>query len=151
MPLSLLLQPQFNNPDTAEDLQYHSRRTAEVLQLIKANGGKPPFYDDYIMDQEYLSAINNGTIDEDSILLMSSFDGIQLFRYQQSKVYILVWVILNYSPDKHYKKKHVLPGCIIPGPNPPKDIDSFLFPSYHHLAVLQHKGLKVYNGYMREI
>jgi hypothetical protein len=36
-----------------------------------------------------------------------------------------------------YKKKHVLPALVIPGPNKPKNLDPFLFRDFYHLAALQ--------------
>lgn len=44
------------------------------------------------------------------------------------------------------RKKYVLPGGIIPGPNKPKNLDSFLFPGIHHLAALQKDGLRVWDS-----
>jgi hypothetical protein len=44
---------------------------------------------------------------------------------------------MDLSPDEHYKKRHVLSGGFIPGPNKPKIIDLFLFPGLHHLSALQ--------------
>ncbi|KIK95084.1 hypothetical protein PAXRUDRAFT_141559, partial [Paxillus rubicundulus Ve08.2h10] len=44
-----------------------------------------------------------------------------------------------------YKKKYVLPGIIIPGLNKPKNIDSLLFPGFHHVTALQHEGLPIWD------
>jgi hypothetical protein len=57
-----------------------------------------------------------------------------------------VWVILNLSPDKRYRKLHVCPGGFIPGPNKPKNLDSFLAVGFHHLAALQNEGLTVWDA-----
>ncbi len=50
--------------------------------------------------------------------------------------------------DKRYKKQYVLPGGIIPGPEKPKVLDSFLFPGLYHIAALQNEpgNLKVYDA-----
>ncbi|EDR01263.1 uncharacterized protein LACBIDRAFT_312362 [Laccaria bicolor S238N-H82] len=49
-----------------------------------------------------------------------------------------------------YKKKHVLPGVVIPGPNKPKNSDSFMFRSFHHISACQHEnnnaGIPVWDG-----
>ena len=45
-----------------------------------------------------------------------------------------------------YKKRFVIPGAIVPGPNKPGDIDSFLFPSLYHVAALQREGLRIYDA-----
>jgi hypothetical protein len=37
-------------------------------------------------------------------------------------------------------------GGFIPGPNNPKNIDSFLFPGLYHLAALQNEGLRLWDG-----
>ena len=53
---------------------------------------------------------------------------------------------MNHALDKHYKKCYVLPGGFIPGPNKPKNIDSFLFPGLHHLAALQNERLCIWDA-----
>lgn len=57
-----------------------------------------------------------------------------------------IWIILDVSPDKCYKKRHVIPGAIIPGPAKPKDLDSFIFPGLYHLSALRNDGLKVWDA-----
>ena len=52
-----------------------------------------------------------------------------MYESKESDCWIYIWIVLDMSPDHHYKKKHVLPGAIIPGPKKPKIIDSFLFPA----------------------
>jgi hypothetical protein len=44
------------------------------------------------------------------------------------------------------KKAYVLPGGFIPGPNKPKNMDSFLFPGLHHLCALQREGLYIWDA-----
>lgn len=51
----------------------------------------------------------------------------------------------------HYKKAFAIPGTIVPGPNKPGEIDSFLFPSLYHVAALQHKGLKIFDSSLNTI
>ena len=87
-----------------------------------------PFYDDFYSEIDYLDAVSEEKIKNGDTILLFSLDGAQLYEHKQSDCWIYIWVILNLSPDKRYKKKHVLPGAFIPGPNKPKNIDSFLFP-----------------------
>ena len=77
---------------------------------------------------DYIKAVSEEKIKSGDTILLFSLDGAQLYEHKQSDFWIYIWVILNLSPDKQYKKKHVLPGAFIPGPNKPKNIDSFLFP-----------------------
>ena len=93
----------------------------------------------------------DGTIQPEDMLLMISIDGAQLFESKESDCWIYIWVILELLLDHRYKKKHVLPGAIIPGPKKPKFIKSFLFPGLHHLSALQREGLTIWDsGCMRE-
>ncbi|KAF8156022.1 hypothetical protein B0H34DRAFT_621141, partial [Crassisporium funariophilum] len=39
-----------------------------------------------------------------------------------------------------YKKIHVLPAVISPGPHKPKNSDSYLFRSFHHLSAIQREN-----------
>ena len=91
-------------------------------------------------------AVLDGDIKPQDIVLMISLDGAQLYDSKESDCWIYIWIIVNLPPDKHYRKLHVRPGGFIPGPNKPKNVDSFLFPGIHHLAALQAEGLPIWNA-----
>jgi hypothetical protein len=84
-----------------------------------------------------------------------SLDGAQLYQNKKSDTWIAIWVINDYDPATRYKKKHILPALVIPGPNKPKNFDSFLFRSLHHLSALQQendgRGIYVWDGFLKEI
>ena len=65
--------------------------------------------------------------------------------------WVFIWVIHSLPPELCYKKAFVIPGAIIPGPNKPGGLNSILFSSLYHVAVLQHEGLQVYNAYLNVI
>jgi len=96
-----------------------------------------PIVDDIAMGWDYLGAILEGDITEHDIVVMVSLDGMQLYNSKESGCWVYIWVILNLPPDQRYKKLHVLPGSFIPGPNKPKNVNSFLFPGFHHLVAIQ--------------
>jgi len=50
------------------------------------------------------------------------------------------------SPNLRYKKCHVIIGRIIPGPKKPQNVESFLFPGFHHVSVLAKKGLDIWDA-----
>ncbi|KAG2340367.1 hypothetical protein BDR05DRAFT_1002561 [Suillus weaverae] len=104
-----------------------------------------PIVDDIAMGHDYLGAVLDGDIKANDIVLMVSLDGAQLYKSKQSDCWMYLWVILNLAPDKHYHKLHVHPGGFIPGPNKPKNVDSFLAVGIHHLATLQNEGLNVWD------
>ncbi|KIJ11400.1 hypothetical protein PAXINDRAFT_15704 [Paxillus involutus ATCC 200175] len=117
------------------DFFEHLRETGEI-----------PVVDDVVMDWDFLGAVLDGDIKPDDIVVMVSLDGAQLYQSKESDCWIYVWVLLNMSPDKHYKKINVIPGGFIPGPNKPKNVDSFLFPGLHHVAALQKEGLTIWDA-----
>ena len=63
-----------------------------------------------------------------------------------SNCWIGIWIVFNHRPENCYKKLHVLPAFFIRGPNKPKNCNSYLYPSLHHLAALQKEGLHVWDA-----
>jgi len=98
------------------------------------------------MGWDYLGAVLDGDIKPHDIVLMVSLNGAQLYNSKELDCWIYIWIIVNLPPDKCYRKLHVRPGGFIPGPNKPKNVDSFLFPGIHHLAALQAEGLQIWNA-----
>ncbi|KIJ09554.1 hypothetical protein PAXINDRAFT_17364 [Paxillus involutus ATCC 200175] len=123
----------------------------EIQGLYPSSGtsqadGEIPVVDDVTMGWDYLGAVLDGDIKPDDVVLMVSMDGAQLYDSKASDCWMYIWIVLNLSPDKCYRKAHVLPGGFIPGPNKPKNVDSFLFVGMHHLAALQREGLRIWNA-----
>ena len=59
------------------------------------------------------------------------------------------WTEHNFIGTKHptlqHLKEMVIPLFVIGSPNPPKHYDSFLFPTFSHLAACQRKGLCIWD------
>ena len=110
---------------------------------MRANVGVVEVYVDFCKGSDYLEAVQRGDIKPNDVVLMISLDGAQLYESKESDCWIYIWVVMNLSSDKRYKKRYVLPGGFIPGPNKPKNVNSFLFPGFHHLAALQNEGLLI--------
>ncbi|KAG2049518.1 hypothetical protein BDR06DRAFT_893552 [Suillus hirtellus] len=98
------------------------------------------------MGFDILGAVLDGEIKRDDIVLMVSLDGAQLYESKTFDCWIYIWVVLNLSPNKRYRKVHVRLGGFIPGLNKPKNIDSFIVVGMHHLAALQHKSLTIWDA-----
>jgi hypothetical protein len=101
-------------------------------------------YDDLITGTEYLCKVSEGKIQDTDTVVLASMDGAQIYEYKDSDCWIQIWILVDISPDLRYKKAYVLPGTVIP--RKPQDIDSFLFPGFHHLSLLQKDGLKVWDA-----
>lgn len=128
-------------------MRYRAERTEKLFDELRKSGGSIDTYDDFVMGSDYLNAVLEGKISENDIILMISMDGAQLYQTKVSDCWLYIWIVMDHAPDVKYKKKHVLPGGFIPGPNKPKNIDSFLFPGLHHLAALQNEGLSIYDAW----
>ena len=146
IPLGPQLQALWRTPSGAENMRYRSQRTEEILEELEASDGINNVYDDFLHGSDYLEAVANGHITSNDMVLLLSIDGAQLYASKQSDCWIYIWVVFDLSPDKRYKKKHVLVGGFIPGPNNPKNVDSYVFPGLLHLAGLQKEGLRVWDA-----
>ena len=146
MPLGPQLQALYRNCEGAKKMSYRLKRTLEIIRELQENDGFLESYDDFLAGRQYLEAVRMGHIGENDIVLILSIDGAQLYAHKASDCWIYIWVIFNLAPDVRYKKKHVLPGCMIPGPNKIKNVDSFLFRGLYHLAALQREGLQVWDA-----
>ncbi|KZT32395.1 hypothetical protein SISSUDRAFT_994105, partial [Sistotremastrum suecicum HHB10207 ss-3] len=147
LPLGTQLQGMWGSPAEARNMSYAARRVEEVKAFRRQNPGNPGSWTDLIDGDDFLAAVKRKHVNPatDPILILS-LDGAQLYRNKTSECWIFIWIILNREPALRYKKQYIMPGGFIPGPKKPKNIDSFLFPSLHHLAALQKEGLKVWNA-----
>ncbi len=127
---------------------YQQKCIDRILEELLENAGiKKSVYCDFFDGSDYLSAVLENKICIGDMVLMMSINGAQLYCMKSSDCWIYIWIILNLAPDKQYQKCYILPGGFIPGPNKPKNLDSFTFPGLHHLAVIQKFGLKIWDAF----
>ncbi len=151
LPIGPQLQALWRSPEGARNIRYRERRTKELLDELENTGGDLSTYDDILCGGDYLEEVISGKIQAGDMVLMLSIDGAQLYQSKMSDTWIYIWVVVDHAPDVRYKKKHVLPGGFIPGPHPPKNLDSFLFPGLHHLSAIQNEGLKIWDAHLDHI
>jgi hypothetical protein len=84
--------------------------------------------------------------DDHDIALAFSTDGLQLFAKGQYGVWPLLLINLNLPPEIRVKKDNLMLCGIIPGPNSPKDIHSFLKPVVDELKQLETGIPNVYDA-----
>ena len=145
--LGPVLQALWRDASSAKKFYYRRWKTWEIIHELQTNSGNLSSYDDFYSGSDYLESVRSGKIQDNDIVLMLSIDGAQLYAHKASDCWIYLWVIMDLSPDEQYKKRHVLPGGFIPGPNKPKNIDSFLFPGLHHVCALQSEGLHIWDAF----
>jgi hypothetical protein len=126
-------------------MRYSETRTQEILRELELNEGLLESYDDILHGKDYLQAVADGRIGPRDPLLMMSLDGAQLYRNKASDCWMSIWIVFNLPPGSRYLKAHVLSGTFIPGPNKPKNLDSFIYPSLHHLSAIQKEGLPIWD------
>ena len=146
-PVGPQLQARWKSPKTAEKMSYRWRKTQELRQQREGSPGISEVYDDVLSGDAYLSAVEAGSIGEYDTVLMLSIDGAQLSEHKKSDCWIYIWIILDLAPDERYKIRNIIPGGVIPGPEPPGNIESFLFPGLAHLSALQKEGLHIWDAY----
>lgn len=74
-------------------------------------------------------------------------DGVKLFKTRSAfHIWPLLLIINNLPPEERFKRENLLLLGLIPGPQQPKDIDSFLRPLINELKLLQAGIPRVYNG-----
>ena len=127
-------------------MQHRSQETKKILEALERNGNNIDEWQDIYYGTAYLDAVHAGNIKDNDMVLLMSINGAQLCQSKQSDYCIYIWVILDLGPDLRYKKQHVFSGRFIPGSNKPKNVDSFIFPSLHHVAALMKEGLSIWDA-----
>ena len=146
VPIRPVIQAFYGSCDIAEHMHYLERSLSMNADHARRSGRSLNKYDDISCSNDILSAWISGTLWKTDIALQLSIDGAQLRADQPSEAWIFIWILHNLLPDLRYKKQFVILGAIVPGPNKPRDIDSFLFPLLYHVASLQCEGLNIYNA-----
>ncbi|KAJ7138746.1 hypothetical protein C8R43DRAFT_821564, partial [Mycena crocata] len=143
IPIGPVLQALWRSKEGARLMRHRQTRTAaEILQQRTENGKvRIDQYDDIYHGQAYLDAVLDGRIRDDDTVLLFSTDGAQLYAMKQSDCWIYIWVFCDMSGGIRYRKKFVIPGGTIGGPNKPKVMESFAHPGLYHLAALMKEGL----------
>ena len=108
-------------------------------------------YEDVYCSSTVLEAAKRGDPTSDNTLLMLSIDGTQLFESKPSDCWIYIWVLLDLAPDLRYKTRYVLPGGFIPGPNKPKNLDSFLYSILVSITCVLYKLMVSASGILSKV
>jgi hypothetical protein len=145
IPVGPQLQAIRRGGQSSLEANYRLAATEKIMKNLDLYDGKIPILKDFFFGQAYIDKVDEGFIKENDMVLMFSMDGAQLYSNKASDCWIYIWILFDYIPGTRYKKKRVLIGGFIPGPNKPKHADSFTFPGLHHLAALQREGLPIWD------
>ncbi|KAI0082985.1 hypothetical protein BDY19DRAFT_987990 [Irpex rosettiformis] len=139
-PIGPMLQASRRHLRSSKQMSYRQNETEKLLENFWGNI-LPTTLSEYLHGSEYIEAVVRGDIRSEDFVLLYTIDGAQLYRSKLSDCWIYVWVLLDLAPEVRYRKDKVLVGGVIPGPEAPKNLDSFTYPGFHHLAALMHGGL----------
>ena len=137
IPIAHRLRLQYSDPSRArllkayrKDLQESSTRQGRVFR---------DFFDGDLFQTFHKQEL--GLFDDPRDLAFQlSLDGVQLTNLRHHEVIPVILCNLNLPPDERYQAKNILPSMIIPGPQKPREIDSFLLPLIQELLELD-KGI----------
>ena len=149
-PLGPQCQARYRSPEGASSMHYFEEKMETILAELRISG-KLAVFEDVLDGSDCWDAYQHGRILPGDVVVMFSMDGAQLYKNKASDCWIYIWILLNLAPDKRYKKRYVMPGAIIPGPNKPKNTDSFMYPGLHHVAALQKEGFRMWDACRRTI
>jgi len=116
-----------------------------VLAEAKTEKGIQDYYD-ICCSSEYLDLVESGKVLDYDVLLNISMDRAQLYWNKESDTWFGIATLIDFSPEIQHSREMVFPLFVISGPNPPWDYDSFLFPTFAHLATCQQKGLCIWDA-----
>ncbi|KAG7089247.1 hypothetical protein E1B28_010946 [Marasmius oreades] len=148
IPIGPQLQALWRHPESAEALHSRSHRTTQVLKERYSHEGVKS-YSDIIHGSDYLDTVENGTINEDTMVLLYSEDAAQLYRDKQSSTLFGIAILGDLDPDVRHLEHSVMPLFVVGGPNAATH-DSFKLPTLAHLAACQRHGIPVWDGLLNK-
>ncbi|RXW21887.1 hypothetical protein EST38_g3961 [Candolleomyces aberdarensis] len=155
IPLGPQIQALRQSKEGSMAMQYRSQKMQELIDA-EASGAEIVFDDVYCgSDLRNLSNSVGFSPTEDDTFVGISVDGAQLYQDKKSDTWFGIWIVYDYDPATRYKRRHILPAFIIPGPEKPKNVESYLFRSFYHLSALQREnggaGLRAYDAMKQAI
>lgn len=136
LPLLDRLKLQYSDPKRSSDLRYrHNYINNDEYEQGSSIG-------DIFDGNLYKELAEDGYFkDERDITLIVSTDGYQIFKQRTEDCWVVMFINANLPPNERVKKENLLISAVIPGPNQPKNFNSFLRPIVDELKMLEGKFL----------
>lgn len=145
IPLIPRLTALFKNPDLSTKMKYRSEHvhTPEMISDIFDGSIYRNLLDKrVVVDGQQLS--HTYFSDPRDIALGLSTDGFAPFHHRKSTAWPLIAFNYNLPPELRFHNEYTLCLGVIPGPEKPKDVDSFLWPAIEELLRLA-VGVRAYD------
>jgi hypothetical protein len=138
MALSVItsIKAMYANADTSTALRHRDKCLQKALALMATASGAVQ-YSDFCDSKVHMHHHQSMGLFQDKrdIALALSTDGAQLTLKKKSDTWILILMVLNFPPEIRYKSKAVIYPFAIPGPNPPGNIESYLYVLFEDMAI----------------
>jgi len=149
---TILLGPQIQalrrSAEMAKSTTYLHNKVQSVLQAIEKS--EPVIYDDMCTGSDFLELYQRAQLGVHDTVFTFSIDGAQLQKDKRSDSVIGIFTCFSLDPSIRYKKDHMKPAIIIPGPKKAKRIESFLFRTFQHISAIQKenngRGLPIWSA-----
>jgi hypothetical protein len=134
------------NPTRAKEMQYrafeHTHTPGKTVDIFDSHIyrrllGRKVIIDGKLAQHEYFS-------DPRDIALGLSTDGFCPFRRRKATAWPLLLFDYNLPPETRFHKGNRIDLGVIPGPNKPKDFDSFVWPAFEEFMRLQY-GVRAFD------
>ena len=135
------LKTQFSDENRAKELLYRH----EYIRNKSDND-----LDDIFDGKIYEELVNkNLFVDIRDIAFTASCDGYQIFKQKMDDCWLFLMINNNLDPSLRVKKENLLVPFLIPGPNQPKDFNTFLRPFINEMKELESKNFLLFDYYSK--
>jgi hypothetical protein len=130
------IKAMFANVEFSRLLRHRDKCLQTALHLVATASGAAK-YSDFCDAKVHMHHYQSMGLFKDprDIAFALSTDGAQLTMKRHSNTWILILMILNLPPEIRYKSTNVIYPCAIPGPNPPGNVESYLYTLFEDMAV----------------
>ena len=126
----------FANAETATMLRQRDKTLQQVLHLLHQGTNAMRTYADFADSEVHCHQYTTLKLfqGERDVALALSTDGAQLTMKKHSNTWIALLILLNLPAELRYRTNNTMVPFIIPGPNSPSNIDTFMYPLFVDMA-----------------
>jgi len=136
LPVMSTIKAMFANEETSHLLQHRDKCLQEALYIVATASGVHK-YSDFADSKVHMHHYQSMGLFQDSrdITFAISTDGAQLTMKKQSDTWLLIVILLNLPAEIHYKSANYYIAFPTPGPNPPRIMETYLYPVFEQMAI----------------
>ncbi|KAJ8519136.1 hypothetical protein ONZ45_g3888 [Pleurotus djamor] len=141
VPVLAKIRAMFANETFSGHLRYRDRLMRQTMALL-AKGAEIRYQDfgnGRVQEELRKRGFTfSGSPNNDDFELAFAFtsDGVQLTMKKESDTWVLMIIILDLPPSLRYRMENTIVVCVTPGPYPPGNLESFLYPLLQEMATL---------------